>query len=100
MNSVHFYVSGKVQGVFFRKYTQKQALSLGVVGWVRNVPDGRVEVYAQGTTEALNHLMHWCHHEGSPKAKVTSMDVVKPCEVVGEKETVYTTFFVEEDARL
>ncbi|EFI35078.1 acylphosphatase [Desulfonatronospira thiodismutans ASO3-1] len=53
MNSMHCILSGKVQGVFFRSWTQEQAQSLGVKGWVRNLHDGRVEVLAQGDENAL-----------------------------------------------
>ena len=47
----HVLVSGKVQGVFFRQKTKQQALSLGVNGWVRNLPDGRVEAVFEGGGE-------------------------------------------------
>jgi acylphosphatase len=59
MNKVraHVLVSGKVQGVFFRQKTQRQALSFGVTGWVRNLPDGRVEAVFEGEEEAVKALV-------------------------------------------
>ena len=54
-----FKVSGLVQGVFFRQSTQRQARLLGVTGWVRNLPDGRVEGQATGNEAALKTLREW-----------------------------------------
>lgn len=56
-----FVVHGLVQGVGFRAATQRKARALGVVGWVRNLPDGRVEVLAGGPPEALEDLHAWLH---------------------------------------
>lgn len=67
-------VSGKVQGVFYRKYTQRKAAQLGVTGFVRNLPDGRVEIVAEGTAEQVRALEAWCH-EGPPKSEVTAVSV-------------------------
>jgi acylphosphatase len=62
MNKVraHVLVSGKVQGVFFRQKTQRQAQSFGVTGWVRNLPDGRVEAVFEGEEEAVKALVDYC----------------------------------------
>jgi acylphosphatase len=54
-------VSGRVQGVAFRATTQERARTLGLVGWVRNLTDGGVEVVAQGEESALDELVAWCH---------------------------------------
>lgn len=54
--SLHATVTGKVQGVYFRAWVYDQAASLGLVGWVRNLADGKVEVLAQGTPESLAAL--------------------------------------------
>ena len=56
-----FTVRGLVQGVGFRAATQRKARALGVVGWVRNLPDGRVEALAGGPPEALEALYAWLH---------------------------------------
>ena len=61
-----------VQGVCFRYYTQTQATALGLSGWVRNRPDGSVEIIAEGETEALEQLREWCTH-GPPHARVTAV---------------------------
>jgi acylphosphatase len=55
----HFWVAGKVQGVWFRANTKKAADEIGMSGWVRNLPDGRVEVLACGTTEQIVQLEAW-----------------------------------------
>ena len=54
-----FLVSGRVQGVGFRFATQEQALQLGLTGWVRNIPDGSVEILAEGTAPALIFFEEW-----------------------------------------
>ena len=54
-----FLVSGRVQGVFFRASTAREAVALGITGWAENLPDGRVEVCAWGTAEALAQLDKW-----------------------------------------
>ncbi|NOX44437.1 MAG: acylphosphatase [Caldiserica bacterium] len=71
---VHITVSGRVQGVFFRANTQEVAQRLGLSGYVRNLPDGRVEVVAEGAEEALRKLIEWCH-EGPPLARVERVEV-------------------------
>ncbi|MGR9114629.1 MAG: acylphosphatase [Gammaproteobacteria bacterium] len=58
---VKIFVSGRVQGVYYRAFTQKQAIKLGVAGFARNLPDGRVEVLASGSDDAVENLIKWCH---------------------------------------
>lgn len=70
---VHVFVSGRVQGVFFRQKTKQQADSLGVNGWVRNLPDGRVEAVFEGDEEAVKALVEYCYH-GPSYARVTNID--------------------------
>jgi len=74
-------VHGKVQGVFYRQSTVEQAIGLGVKGTVRNLPDGFVEIYAQGTQEQLKALADWCR-KGPPRAVVTGIytEKVDPAE--------------------
>jgi acylphosphatase len=69
-------VRGRVQVVWFRGATREQAERLGVVGWARNLPDGSVEVVAQGTPEAVEQLVAWCR-QGPPGARVASVDVAR-----------------------
>ncbi len=69
MERVHLLVTGRVQGVWYRASTREQACSLGLVGWVRNLRDGRVEIVAEGSRELLESLVEWAH-EGPPSAQV------------------------------
>jgi acylphosphatase len=63
------WISGRVQGVFFRARTRDEAARLGINGWARNLADGHVEVLACGDKAALLQLRHWLH-QGSPLARV------------------------------
>ncbi len=69
-----YYVSGRVQGVFFRDSTRRRALGLGLSGWARNLPDGRVEVLACGAPQALAELEAWLW-QGPPHARVDEVVV-------------------------
>jgi len=69
---VHLLVSGRVQGVAFRACTVDEAARLGVSGWVRNLPDGRVEVEAEGDRRALLGLVRFCER-GPPAARVDAV---------------------------
>ncbi|MBI4344394.1 MAG: acylphosphatase [Euryarchaeota archaeon] len=71
---VHVYISGRVQGVFFRDSARERALALGVRGWARNLPDGRVEGVFEGPRERVEELVAWCR-QGPPHALVTGVDV-------------------------
>lgn len=75
MNNVciHFFVSGKVQGVWFRANTQKKAQTLNLTGWVKNLSDGRVEVLACGEKTAVEQLHDWLW-QGPELAKVTQVE--------------------------
>jgi acylphosphatase len=66
---VRLIIEGLVQGVWFRDSTRREASRLGVFGWVRNRPDGKVEVLAEGPEEKVRNLVTWCHH-GPPSARV------------------------------
>lgn len=70
----HIFVSGRVQGVFFRANTQKVAQSLGVFGWVKNTEDGRVEVLVEGEKEKVEELINWLKR-GPPLAKVENLSI-------------------------
>lgn len=80
---VRLRVSGRVQGVYFRASTQERARALGLSGWVRNTPDGAVELEAQGRPDQLEALIAWCN-EGPPAARVDDILVewVPPREEV------------------
>jgi acylphosphatase len=72
---VHLYVTGIVQGVSFRYYTLQQAVRCGVSGWVRNLPDGRVEAVAEGEEAGVERLIAWCR-EGPRSARVEHVEVL------------------------
>ena len=57
----HVFISGRVQGVNFRWYTQHKAQQLGLSGWVRNLWDGRVEAVFEGSEPAVRQAVAWCH---------------------------------------
>lgn len=70
----HLLISGRVQGVFYRSFTQDIAHSLGLKGWVRNCSDGRVETVFEGSKEDIEKAIGSCY-KGPPAAKVSSIDV-------------------------
>jgi acylphosphatase len=69
-------VSGRVQGVWYRESCRRQALGLGVRGWVRNAPDGTVEAGLEGDADAVDTLIAWMR-VGPPHARVTDVVVVE-----------------------
>ncbi len=85
---LHCLVAGRVQGVCFRAETEAQADRLGLTGWVRNLPDGRVEVQAFGEPAKLSEFRAWLKR-GPPMASVLKLD----CEPVAYEE--YSSFRVE-----
>ena len=72
----HVWITGRVQGVFFRAYAQDAAQRTGVAGWVRNLPDGRVEAVFEGDEDKVQEMIEWCH-EGSPLGRVEGVEVVQ-----------------------
>jgi acylphosphatase len=76
MKRVRVLISGKVQGVYFRAYTKEEANKLGIKGWVRNLPDGRVEAVFEGEDEAVEKMIKWCY-QGSPLSKVSKVEVIE-----------------------
>ncbi|WP_153553519.1 acylphosphatase [Halomicrobium sp. LC1Hm] len=70
----HVFVSGKVQGVFYRANTRETAGETSVDGWVKNLSDGRVEAVFEGPAPAVESMVEWCH-EGSPRARVDGVEV-------------------------
>ena len=72
----HLRISGRVQGVFFRANTRKQARSLGLTGWVRNLPDDRVETVFEGEQKEAEAMLAW-FRTGTPPARVDHLDVAE-----------------------
>ena len=70
----HLFISGRVQGVFFRSTTRQKARSMGINGWVRNLRDGRVEAVLEGPEDEVKSLLNWCH-KGPRSAHVESVEV-------------------------
>ncbi len=71
---IHVLISGRVQGVWYRESTKKKAQSLALTGWVKNLPNGQVELKAFGAPKALQALKAWLHR-GPPLAKVNEVCV-------------------------
>jgi len=71
----HIFVSGRVQGVFFRENTRKKAQKLEVAGWVRNLPDGRVEAVFEGEKDKIEELVNWAK-KGPMFAKVNGVEII------------------------
>lgn len=82
----HLLVSGKVQGVSYRAYTEQKALELRLTGIVRNLPDGRVEIIAEGPEAQLEALKSWCL-SGPPHAAVE--DVVAQTQTATGEFTAF-----------
>lgn len=72
--SCDFEVFGKVQGVYFRKYTQHQAKNLNLVGWVQNTVRDTVEGYMEGEKTNIDQMKEWLQKTGSPSSKVTKVE--------------------------
>ena len=70
------FVSGRVQGVAFRYYTRDAAREVGALGWVRNLPDGRVEAVIEGEPHAVNALIEWVRR-GPPAGRVDRVKVIE-----------------------
>ncbi len=74
LKQVQVVVRGRVQGVYFRASTQREAKRLGLTGWVKNRPDGNVEVLAEGEEEGLKDLIAWAN-KGPSAARVERVEV-------------------------
>jgi len=72
---VNIFISGLVQGVFFRSETQKKAKQFGIFGWVRNLADGRVEILVEGEREKLEELIDWAG-KGPVSSRVDNLEII------------------------
>ncbi len=77
MKTVHARIKGRVQGVFFRDYTRREAEKLSLKGWVKNEPDGTVGAVFQGSESDIEKMIEWLD-KGSPQANVTGV-MVQEC---------------------
>lgn len=73
---MHVYISGRVQGVFFRASTQRAAKALGLSGWVRNLPDGSVEAVFEGERSNVDEMLRWCK-KGPPGSTVRGFEMTE-----------------------
>ena len=87
-----YFITGRVQGVFYRSSAQHKASALGLHGWVRNLRDGRVELLASGEQQVLDELEKWLEI-GPEYAKVTNIEVIteSPVELPATFEVKPTT---------
>ncbi|MEJ7729359.1 MAG: acylphosphatase [Polyangiaceae bacterium] len=74
LKQVQVTVRGRVQGVFFRASAQREARRMGLTGWVKNRPDGSVELLAEGEEDGLKDFLAWAHH-GPSASRVERVDV-------------------------
>ena len=82
MKQIHVFVTGRVQGVFFRQSTRVMAIKNNVSGWVRNLDDGRVEIVAQGQEQDIDNLSNWCR-TGPANSRVYEFELKE--ESIAEK---------------
>jgi acylphosphatase len=85
--TVNIHISGRVQGVYFRRFTKNKAQDLGVKGTVRNREDGRVEIVAQAEVGILEPFIQWCH-KGPITARVDQVEITE----VESDENVFSSF--------
>jgi acylphosphatase len=88
---IRLLISGRVQGVCFRAYTRDEARSLGLKGWVRNLPDGRVEAVAQGDPAKIETFESWCRH-GPSHARVRDVKVIEEATDTTELDSFEITY--------
>jgi len=75
MQHVTIQVFGRVQGVFFRASTRDVARQWGILGQVKNLPDGTVLIEAEGSRQLINQLIRWCRNGGPPRGRVERLEV-------------------------
>lgn len=76
VRKIKILVSGRVQGVYFRAFTQNKAKQLGVKGSARNLPDGRVEIIAEAKSPTIDEFMKWCD-KGPVTARVDHIEITE-----------------------
>jgi acylphosphatase len=86
MRRTHVIVEGLVQGVCFRDYTRRQAFTLQLTGWIRNLPNGSVEAMLCGQSDKVAAMLQWLR-QGSPRSRVDALHID---ELTGEE--LFTTF--------
>lgn len=74
MIRIHLYISGRVQGVNYRNNAKYKANQLGLTGWVKNLPDGRVEAVVEGDSEDVYEFVKWCR-KGPSRSWVKNVEI-------------------------
>jgi acylphosphatase len=87
MSTLHIIVKGKVQGVFYRASAKEKAEELTLTGWVKNTPDGAVEIMVSGKEEEVRQFIDWCL-QGPPMARVSEVIDSKVNEAIFDSFTV------------
>ena len=90
METVHLVISGKVQGVFFRETSRKLAEKLNITGWIKNNPDGKVEVLITGNEKDLDDFVSFCK-KGPERAEVEEVKILKKQKMDFDKFEVIRT---------
>ncbi len=97
LQRIHILIYGRVQGVFFRKYTFELASSLNLTGFVRNRFNGSVEAVFEGDIEKIKKAIEWCHN-GPPHASVQGVEIVSDEILSGPNDSrKFTSFSIESD---
>jgi acylphosphatase len=78
MMTLHLIIHGRVQGVFFRDSMRREAVGLGIGGWVRNLSDGTVEAIVQGETVNVDAIVNWAHR--GPKHAMVERVIAEPAD--------------------
>ncbi|XP_023944445.2 acylphosphatase-2 [Bicyclus anynana] len=94
LRSVDFEVFGRVQGVFFRKYTKDQAEKLALKGWCRNTSKGTVEGQMQGPSDKVETMMNWLKTTGSPSSQIDKANFKNDKEI---SEYTFSNFDIRRD---
>jgi acylphosphatase len=89
MQRLFLKIYGKVQGVSFRFYAKREAIRLGITGWIRNKPDGTVEAEIEGEKRTLEQFLRWCQR-GTSHARVEKVAVKK----MPIKERAFKDFYI------
>ncbi|MEA2014120.1 MAG: acylphosphatase [Thermodesulfobacteriota bacterium] len=99
IRKVHVFITGRVQGVFFRAETKKQALESGLTGWVRNLRDNRVEAVFEGPGSEIAKMLDWCK-KGPTLARVSGVEITEESRPAGTRRVedfriVYNLFILD-----
>ncbi|KPI94088.1 Acylphosphatase-1 [Papilio xuthus] len=95
LRSVDFEVFGRVQGVFFRKFTKQEAEKLGLKGWCMNTSKGTVQGQLQGPSDNVENMMRWLRTTGSPSSKIDKAEFKNEKDIT---EYSFNDFSIRKDS--